>query len=512
MPINFIPNDPLVAVPPPRSVAARPDRPASRAGFVVGGVEPAARYAVGTSGFVRWQARQAAILALETWEKVLGTSLSSWSTGVADPKRLALEPDAGEDLNAYYDRASVSFFHYPVPGSTVFSGASTDVVAHEVGHGVLDAVRPALWSSNYLEVGGFHEAFGDVTAILVALSDRRTRVALLAASPDLGSANTVEATAEDLSNAVRLVLGPKHPAALPRRALNTFQWQLPDTMPLNGGPTVMIAEVHSLARIMSGCFWDTLRAIFGAGKSKTERALWRAAVIAGRLFHEGARTAPITPRFFQSVGRSMVLADDSSYAGAHRAIISAAFGQHNIALGSSAMLAPELSLDGPAPTGSGAKVHARSLIDLRHLLTLGRSVNLTARAAGLGRGVAAVSYQTRVALDGLDPRLAGVSALADVDVLVGGSGGHAAILAAAPRTDHGADAVRRFVASLLANDQIDLDAAPTKSAVRGTKAKTAAHAPVTHRVVTKGGSRSLQRVAFSCACGGHGPVDAQMAE
>ena len=498
MRINFIPNDPLVNDPPMRTVVPRPDRPANRAGFTVGGVEPEQKYAVGTPGFVRWQARQAAILAVETWEKVLGSPVSNWSVGVANPKRLSLEPDAGADLNAFYDRVSVSFFHFPVAGSTVFSGASTDVVAHEVGHGLLDAVRPDLWSSNFLETGGFHEAFGDVTAILTALSDRKTRTALLVASPDLGTANTVEGTAEDLSEAVRLAIGPNHPAAKPRRALNSFQWQLPSTMPTTGGPDVMTAEVHSIARIMTGCFWDIVRALFAAGSAQTEKALWKSAVIAGRVFYEGAKTAPITPRFFQAVGRSMVLADDSLYSGAHRATIGAAFAQHNIALGSSAMLAPEAGLDGPAPTRKGAKVHATSLSDLHRRLGLAKSVRSTARPAGLGDGVATVSFQVPVALGEVDARLAGVSAIADVEVLVGASGGRAAILGAAPGDR--ADDVRQFVASLLAHDQIQLLQTPRPKGARGDIGATTAQGPATHRIEGKGRARTLERVGFSCCC------------
>jgi Zn-dependent metalloprotease len=50
----------------------------------------------------------------------------------------------------------------------VLLGASTDVVAHEVGHGLLDSARPDS-STSILEVGAFHEAFGDCIAMLTAL-------------------------------------------------------------------------------------------------------------------------------------------------------------------------------------------------------------------------------------------------------------------------------------------------------------------------------------------------------
>ena len=42
--------------------------------------------------------------------------------------------DQGVDLNAYYDRRALNFFHGPAPAGTVFSGESPDIVCHEMGH------------------------------------------------------------------------------------------------------------------------------------------------------------------------------------------------------------------------------------------------------------------------------------------------------------------------------------------------------------------------------------------
>ena len=505
MTINFIPNDPLVTDPPMRAVAARPDRAATKAGFAVQGNEPQARYAPGTTGFVRWQARQAAILAVEAWEKALGKPFTTWAAEVPDPKRLALAPDAGDDLNAYYDRTSVSFFHHDIGATVAYSGASTDVVAHEVGHGVLDALRPDLWDTNYLEVGGFHEGFGDVTAIITALNDRKTRLAVLAASPNLGTANVVEATAEDLSNAIRLVLGPQHPAAKPRRALNTFQWQLPSTMPSNGGPDVMIAEVHSIARIITGCFWDVLRAIFAANPTKTEATLWTATKTAAQIFHAGSANAPEVPRFFRAVGRAMVLADASQFAGAHRDLIGAAFAGHGLPLGSNAMLAPEFELAGPAPKAAAAMSLAPATNKhLRSMLQVPAGVKLSVAPAGVDASAASVRYRLPVDLGDVDPRLRGVTAMADVHTLVGASGGRAALLGAAPLVEENAQAVRTFVSSLLAHGQIAL---PTPRGARrseraGIVATKGGEERPTHVVAGSGKSRVVQRVAFRCRCCG----------
>src|SRR5262249_35803569 len=152
---------------------------------------------------------------------------------------------------------------------TFFSGASTDVVAHEVGHGLLDSVRPDFFEVNLLEVGAFHEAFGDCIAMLTALSDRDTRQKLLAVAPDLRKRNFVETTAEELSMAISLAI-PGHNASEPRHAFNKFKFQIPSTLPNNGGPGELINEVHSFGMVFTGCFWDLVANLFGAASSTSE--------------------------------------------------------------------------------------------------------------------------------------------------------------------------------------------------------------------------------------------------
>jgi hypothetical protein len=135
-----------------------------------------------------------------------------------------------------------------VGAQTFFSGASTDVVSHEVGHGLLDSMRPDFFGVNFLEVGAFHEAFGDCIAILTALSDTETRQRLLAVAPNLRARDFVESTAEQLSRAIGLAI-PGHNAAEPRHAFNTFKFQIPSTLPDDGGPGALINEVHSFGEL-----------------------------------------------------------------------------------------------------------------------------------------------------------------------------------------------------------------------------------------------------------------------
>jgi hypothetical protein len=496
--INFIPNDPqTVDVMPMRKVSAKPDRLVGRAGIAVSSNTPQGVYEPTDADFVPWQARQAAILAIEAWEAVLGTPLKSWAQESANPVSLALLPDVGLQMNAFYDRESLSFFHQPVGRRTTYSGASTDCVAHETGHAILDALRPDLWSINMLEVAGFHEAFGDVTAIVTALADRKAREALLKISPKLDKANFVEAVVEDLADTVRRVAGPKHPAAKPRHALNTFRWQLPQTMPADGGPDVMIAEVHSIARIISGCFYDILRGIFTASGAPTQARLWNATKTTALLFHEAARTALAVPRFFQAIGRAMVLADGTANNGKYGKIIGQAFFNHGLPLGTQALLAPQLALAGASPriTRNAVQLERATISDLRnrvgadsHALA---SVNLVEVG---GEQMANVSIQHEVALDKVDKRLRGVVAAVDSVALVGDSGGVAALMAA-PRRGAASDEVLDFVGSLVAHDQLAFNG---KAEKRGAIVDAHQGPVATHAVKRRGRKQQLQRVAFAC--------------
>ena len=505
MPINYIPNDPLaVQFVPMRSDAPLPNRPASRAGFAFSGAVAAGKFPPGTPQFLFWQCRQAALTAIGVWEELSG-ALTRW---VANTKQLDLIQDGGEDLNAFYDRSSLAFFHHKNGTKTTFSGASTDVVAHEAGHAFLDVLRPELFSSNVTEHGAFHEAFGDCIAILVALFDRPTRQKLLQMSPNLSTANFVEGTAEDLSDGVRRELGVSHPAALPRRALNKFQFVLPTTLPTFGPPNVLTSEIHSFGRIFSGCFYDVIRNLFNApGVAKTEANLLRAARTAGELLVLGAKQAPLSVRFFQAVGRAMVLADGVRNGGANRDAIGRAFAAHGVQLGSASLLQPKASLAGKAPSllAHAARVSGATAKDLRSRLNAARGSKLAVVPITLGAIRAAeVVHQRAVPLGNVSSTLKGVVAMAHEAVVVGASGGVAALLSALPDQTTTEEEVTKFVETLLAHGRIEIGKASKHKAsaiTDGASKKSKAPAPVpTHRVVKRGGKKVLERIRYTCGC------------
>src|SRR5476649_1673364 len=84
-------------------------------------------YALGTPQFRYWTAAEALRRGGDFWAPLLG--VKQWQPGAVLPVNL----DKGVDLNAYYDRTELAFFHEKVGQTTYYSGESPDVVCHEMG-------------------------------------------------------------------------------------------------------------------------------------------------------------------------------------------------------------------------------------------------------------------------------------------------------------------------------------------------------------------------------------------
>jgi len=488
MAINFIPNDPRVVgnLVKMREVEPHPNRSAGQADFNFSGQVPPGLFDPGTPQFLFWQCREAALRAIDAWEQVSGAPFKTWQSGT----KIDLLPDDGVDLNAFYNRASLSFFHQQVGAKTFFSGASTDVVAHEAGHGFLDALRPAFILSNAFEVNAFHEAFGDCIAILTALLDADTRTAVL---PILAKRNGVESTAEELSFAIGKAF-PGHNAGAPRRAFNRFQWVPPGTLPTTGGPGVLIAEIHSFGQVFSGCFYDLILNIFNRLGGSTSANLQQASVTAGNLLVRAARQVPQRTQFFREVGRTMLLVDQQVNGGANVGDIRSAFQKHAIPLGSTVMLAPQTALAGNAPVEG--KLAAALKKDLLGRLRASPAAKLAVNAIQIaGNKITESIHERLLGLGHLHPKLKGVVALAQDTVLLGDVNARAVVLGEMPDVDNTAADVELFVKSLLDHKSIRFEQ-PQASAVAGIAPS------VTHVIKTIRGQKVLTRVRYACrGCG-----------
>jgi hypothetical protein len=289
--------------------------------LVIVGRQPDARlYPPGTHGFRYWTAADS-----------LARSVRYWGRGVPAGTRwhnrraLSVDLDAGDDLNAYYDRQELCFFHARVAGTTVYSGESPDVVCHELGHALLDAVRPQLWNAASIEVASFHESFGDISAILSALDLPSVREDVLRSTGGrVSRASRVSRLAEQLGWAIR----QSHPDAVDadclRNAANSFFYRQPEGLPPMAPASALSSEPHSFSRVFTAAWLESLAGMLEMRGADAE-ALSQAATDAGRLLASAAAGARITSNYFAQVASGLLAADEHVTRGEYRAAIRRAF-------------------------------------------------------------------------------------------------------------------------------------------------------------------------------------------
>src|SRR5262249_10525702 len=108
------------------------------------------------------------------FEKAAGRGALWASHNGQEVRRLRVYPHALLSDNAYYspDKKAVLFGYFPAdggdaaaPGSIVFSCLSSDVVAHEMSHALLDGLHRRFEEASNPDVPAFHEAFADIVAL-----------------------------------------------------------------------------------------------------------------------------------------------------------------------------------------------------------------------------------------------------------------------------------------------------------------------------------------------------------
>src|SRR5262245_10457944 len=73
-------------------------------------------------------------------------------------------PDAHGILFGYF-RAEQNNLGHNLPGQTVFTCLSHDIIVHETAHAILDGLRSHFMEQTNPDVAAFHEAFADLVAL-----------------------------------------------------------------------------------------------------------------------------------------------------------------------------------------------------------------------------------------------------------------------------------------------------------------------------------------------------------
>lgn len=138
-------------------------------------------------------------------ENILGANRKlAWAFGAP---QLLVVPRAGEWPNAFYERESHSlqFFYFETDQGTLHTCLSADIVAHETGHAILDAICPDLYNATSPQSLAIHESIADLTALCRAL-DNRPLVDEVVSRPEwtIRESSQFTALAEEFGNAISL--------------------------------------------------------------------------------------------------------------------------------------------------------------------------------------------------------------------------------------------------------------------------------------------------------------------
>jgi hypothetical protein len=282
----------------------------------------------GTPAFRFWAAAEALRRASDHWGGVIGRD-AAWHPAIGAALPIAL--DAGVDFNAYYDRHGLHFFHDAAGGHTCWSGESPDVVCHEHGHAVLDALRPELFDAPFTEAAAVHEAFGDISALLAALQLPSVREALLVATGGrIERDSSVSRLAEQLGWAIRQTA----PDAVDRDALRnlarTWFYRDPAQLPPSAPADQLSSEPHSFSRVFSGAFLHALSGMLQARRPRDADTLHDVARDAAGLLHRAIMTSPVVPAYMSQLAAHLVAADAEAFEGRYRAALTSAFVRHGI--------------------------------------------------------------------------------------------------------------------------------------------------------------------------------------
>jgi len=232
-------------------------------------------------------------------------SPKTWAT---NKKYLEVFPFAGQALNAVYNRKHLAFFYAqdPKDASWYFTAESSDIVAHELGHAILDAYRPDLWNAASIEIWAFHEAFGDMLALISLLQHKEIITHLINENGgDLRQPNIISGIAEGFSQLV-------NKSSSLRSSINSFKYIDPQILPRKASEKNLGREPHSFSRIFLGAFYDILVMIYETELQKgssPSRALGIARNILTRYLGKSIQKAPASVKFFESVAKTILWVD-----------------------------------------------------------------------------------------------------------------------------------------------------------------------------------------------------------
>lgn len=302
-------NDPASGI---TTTASKPILQTNTFSLLIPGAAPAPSNVTSSDAFRYWTAAEALRRGTDFWKSAVQSG--KWHRG----DELDVNLDIAGDLQADYDRGGLNFFFGPAGGQTVFASASSDMVCHELGHAILDAVKPELWNSSFQEIAAFHESFGDMSAILCALQVPSFRNAILVETNFHLSRNSrLSRIAEQFGRALHLIDQTVADADCLRNAANSFCYTSPLTLPSLPASAQLSSYPHSFSRIFTGALFQALDGMLAAHAANpaapTPDELLEVSIDMRDIMIGGVVNAALVPNYFAEVAHRMVQQSGPKY-------------------------------------------------------------------------------------------------------------------------------------------------------------------------------------------------------
>jgi hypothetical protein len=247
--------------------------------------------------------------------------------------RLRIDPHVGNQANAFYSEQDqmLGFHTYTLMNGEERSTAqSADIVTHEMAHAVLDGMRDLYNESFGLGSRAFHESFGDITAMLVALHDDSLIQRLLDwTKGDLRTSNFVSEIAEQLAaNLYDDEHIAEHSSYL-RNAFNNLKADDFDDLPyIPKDPVANLGrQEHNYSRLFTGAIYDIFVGVYEALREDHYPviAIHRARDVVGHLIILAIELAPVGEFDFADMARALLSADAIHCGGCFRDVLAHVF-------------------------------------------------------------------------------------------------------------------------------------------------------------------------------------------
>jgi hypothetical protein len=251
---------------------------------------------------------------------------------------LMLDPHVGTGGNAFYSELDhlLGFNSFQDDNRLIQSSQSADIVSHETGHAILDGMRDLYNESFGLGSNAFHESFGDMTAVLVALHDDSLIKRLLDwTNGDLRIDNFITVIAEQVTNRLQ-AHGEKVQGRTVylRNALNKFTDIPFDQLPTNpDDPELELSrEKHNYSRLFTGAFYDILVSIYEQMRQTPadDIAIHGTRDIVGNLLITAIELGPVCELTFGDMAKAFIAADNLLHDGKYTDLLVEAFDRRKI--------------------------------------------------------------------------------------------------------------------------------------------------------------------------------------